>query len=286
MLSAAWAAGSKKKIMDIDSHYELTDEQIASFRSRGFVKLKNVLSPEVLDHFGAEFTKLVHANNTQKRPMSERNTYQQAFIQIGNLWQRSELVKQFVFGKRLPRIAAELLGTRGIRMYHDQALYKEGGGGFTPWHADEYYWPLATEKCCTVWIPLQKTPLEMGPLAFSEGSHTFTYGRNFKISDESEQKIQKALSDAEFPYVQEPFDLGEVSFHYGWTFHRAEGNQTEKAREVMTIIYMDIDMRLKEPENENQVNDREKCCPGVEVGEIIDSPENPVLYEEENLIEN
>ena len=273
-------AGSTKKIVDIDSHYELTDEQIASFRSRGFVKLKDVLSPEVLDHFGAEFTKLVYANNTQKRPMSERNTYQQAFIQIGNLWQRSEVVKRFVFGKRLPRIAAKLLGTRGVRMYHDQALYKEGGGGFTPWHADEYYWPLATEKCCTVWIPLQKTPLEMGPLAFSEGSHTFTYGRNFKISDESEQKIQNALSDAEFPYVQEPFDLGEVSFHYGWTFHRAEGNQTEKAREVMTIIYMDVDMRLKEPENENQVNDREKFCPGVKVGAIIDSPENPVLYEE------
>ena len=273
-------AGSTKKIVDIDSHYELTDEQVTSFRSRGFVKLKDVLSPEVLDHFGAEFTKLVYANNTQKRPMSERNTYQQAFIQIGNLWQRSEVVKQFVFGKRLPRIAAKLLGTRGVRMYHDQALYKEGGGGFTPWHADEYYWPLATEKCCTVWIPLQKTPLEMGPLAFSEGSHTFTYGRNFKISDESEQKIQNALSDAEFPYVQEPFDLGEVSFHYGWTFHRAEGNQTEKAREVMTIIYMDVDMRLKEPENENQVNDREKFCPGVKVGAIIDSPENPVLYEE------
>lgn len=48
------------------------------------------------------------------------------------------------------------------------ALRQEGGGRFTAWHADEYYWPLATEKCCTVWIPLQKTPLEMGPLAFSE----------------------------------------------------------------------------------------------------------------------
>ena len=77
-----------------------------------------------------------------------------------------------------------------------------------------------------------------------------------------------------------------MSFHYGWTFHRAGSNQTEKAREVMTIIYMDVDMRLKKPENENQVNDREKFCHKVEVGEIIDSPENPVLYEEENLIEN
>jgi ectoine hydroxylase-related dioxygenase (phytanoyl-CoA dioxygenase family) len=269
--------------LDIDSEYELKEEQITSFRERGFVKLKEVLSPGVIAHFGAEFTEVVHAHNKQKTPMKDRNTYQQAFIQIGNLWQKSELVKRFVLGKRLPRIAAELLGTRGVRLYHDQALYKEGGGGFTPWHADEYYWPLATEKCCTVWIPLQATPLEMGPLAFAEGSHRFTYGRDLKISDESEAKIQKALSDESYPYVQEPFDLGEVSFHYGWTFHRAEGNQTDRPREVMTVIYMDVDMRLKEPENENQVRDREGCCPGVEVGEIIDSVENPVLYEERRV---
>ena len=263
--------------MDIDTAYALTEEQIESFRERGFVKLKEVLSPEVIAHFGEEFTKVVHASNKQTLPMAERTTYQKAFIQVGNLWKRSELVKTFLFGKRLPRIAAELLGERGVRLYHDQALYKEGGGGFTPWHADEYYWPLATEKCCTVWIPLQATPLEMGPLSFAEGSHRFTFGRDMKISDESEARIQKALADANFPYIQEPFDLGEVSFHYGWTFHRAGGNETDRPREVMTIIYMDIDMRLKEPENENQAQDRRGCCPGIEVGEIIASPENPVL---------
>jgi ectoine hydroxylase-related dioxygenase (phytanoyl-CoA dioxygenase family) len=165
-------------------------------------------------------------------------------------------------------------------MYHDQALYKEAGGGFTPWHADQFYWPLATEKCCTVWIPLQKTPLEMGPMAFAEGSHAFTYGRDLSISDESEQKIQTALSDAQLPYIQEPYDLGEVSFHYGWTFHRADGNQTDQPREVMTIIYMDVDMRLKKPDNENQKRDWDGCCPGAKIGEIINSPINPVLYEQ------
>jgi len=266
--------------MNIDSRYELSDEQIASFRERGFVKLKEVLSPETLAHFGEELTRLVYENNNNTKPMVERNTYQKAFIQIGNLWQKSELARMFVFSKRLARIASELLGTRGVRMYHDQALYKEGSGGFTPWHADQYYWPLATEKCCTVWVPLQETPLEMGPIAFAEGSHRFTFGRDLKISDESEEKIQEAMSVKNFPLIREPFDLGEVSFHYGWTFHRAEGNHTQKPREVMTVIYMDVDMRLKEPENENQVKDREGCCPGVEVGEIIDSPSNPVLYEE------
>lgn len=263
---------------DIDAHYPLTEDQIASFRKRGFIKLKDVLSPEALAYYGQEFTKKVHEYNKNTQPMEERSTYKKAFIQIGNLWKKSDLVKQFVFGQRLPRIASELLGTRGVRMYHDQALYKEAGGGFTPWHADQFYWPLATEKCCTVWIPLQKTPLSMGPMAFAEGSHTFTYGREFSISDESEQKIQAALSEANFPYVQEPYDLGEVSFHYGWTFHRADHNTTDKPREVMTIIYMDQDMRLKEPDNENQENDRKAWCPGTQVGDIIDTPLTPVLY--------
>ena len=217
--------------------------------------------------------------NKNTLPMEERSTYKKAFIQIGNLWKKSGLIEKFVFGKRLPRIAAELMATRGVRMYHDQALYKEAGGGFTPWHADQFYWPLATEKCYTVWIPLQNTPLEMGAMAFAEGSNSFTYGRDLSISDESEQMIQSALSDARFPYIQGPYDLGEVSFHYGWTFHRADGNQTDRPREVMTIIYMDIDMRLKKPDNENQQRDWEGCCPGAQIGEIIDTPNNPVLYE-------
>ena len=45
----------------------------------------------------------------------------------------------------------------------------------------------------------------------------------------------------------------------------------------MTIIYMDADMRLKEPENENQKDDWEKWCPGAEVGEIINTEINPIL---------
>jgi len=46
----------------------------------------------------------------------------------------------------------------------------------------------------------------------------------------------------------------------------------------MTIIYMDKDMRLAEPKNEAQVNDWNGWCPGAKIGEIIDSPLNPVIY--------
>jgi len=49
-----------------------------------------------------------------------------------------------------------------------------------------YYWLFATDRYVTVWIPLQKTPMEMGPLSFAAGSHTFEHGRDLPISDESD----------------------------------------------------------------------------------------------------
>ena len=263
---------------DIDSPYSLTEASIRSFQANGFVKLKDVLSPESITHYGREITRKVVELNTMHLPMAERTTYQKAFLQIMNLWQQGGDCREFVFGRRLARLAAQLMGTHGVRLYHDQALYKEAGGGFTPWHADQFYWPLASEKCCTVWIPLQRTTLDMGPLAFAARSHRFAVGRDLPISDASEAEIEKALTRQNFPYANEPFDLGEVSFHYGWTFHRADGNTTDTPRHVMTIISMDADMVLKSPENPNQEADWHTWCPGARVGYVIDTPLNPVLY--------
>ena len=45
----------------------------------------------------------------------------------------------------------------GVRLYHDQALNKEPGGGYTPWHCDAYYWPVQSDKIVTAWVPLQVT---------------------------------------------------------------------------------------------------------------------------------
>jgi hypothetical protein len=49
-------------------------------------------------------------------------------------------------------------------------------------------------------------------------------------------------------------------------------------RRVMTVIYMDAEMRLQQPANGNQENDARAWCPGVRVGEVIASELNPVLW--------
>lgn len=262
----------------IDAPYELSDAQIAFYQENGFIKLKNVFSPQILTCYGQEFTRKVFELNTQHLPLEQRTTYQRAFLQVFNLWRQSDLIRQFVFGKRLGRIATELMDVEGVRIYHDQALYKESNGGFTPWHADQFYWPLTSAKCVTVWIPLQPTPLEMGPLAFGAKSQLLSEGRDLEIGDHSEKYIQKMLDDAGIVQHESAFDLGEVSFHSGWTFHRAGANTTERCREVMTIIYMDKNMLLKAPENASQQNDWATWCPGATPGEIIDTPLNPVIF--------
>lgn len=264
---------------DLDAAYPVSPAQIASFEAEGFVRLKGVFAPDTLAQYGAEITRMTMALNTQTVPMEERSTYDKAFLQVMNLWEHGGAPREFVFGKKLARIAADLLGARGVRLYHDQSLYKEPGGGITPAHADQFYWPLASDRCVTAWVPLQAVAQEMGPLAFYAGSQRKEIGRDLPISDESERAISTAMEAEGFPVIDAPFALGEVSFHRGWTFHRAGPNRSERPRSVMTVIYMDVDMRLKAPANEQQRVDWERWCPGARVGEIIDTPLNPVLYE-------
>lgn len=265
----------------LDEPYALTPDQIAFYRENRYIKLKQVLPPELLGYYAGLIHDKVRELNTMHLPIAERDTYSKAFLQVMNLWRKSEEIKRLVFSRRLARIAAGLMGVPGVRLYHDQALFKEPGGGFTPWHADQYYWPLSNDHTVTAWIPLQETPLAMGPLEFSARSHLLNKGRGLKISDESEKQIERLLREEGFPHIIEPFELGEVSFHSGWLFHRAGPNTTGRMRQVMTMIYMDKDMRLKAPENDNQQADWEAWCPGAKVGEVVDTPLNPVLYSPE-----
>ena len=258
--------------------YELSLDQIEFFQKNRFIKLKQVFDQETITYFNEAIGKRVALMNKEHTPLEQRSTYGKAFLQLFNLWREDEIVKEFVFSKRLAKIASDLMQVNGVRIYHDQALFKEGGGGITPWHADQYYWPLETDKTVTAWIPLQATPLELGPLEFSAGSHQILEGRDLEISDESENVIQQKLKVTNFEHVIEAFDVGEISVHSGWVFHRAGATTPNEIRKVMTVIYMDKDMILKNPENKNQINDWHTWCPGAKIGEVINTPINPILY--------
>lgn len=264
-------------LQELNDPFTVSSDAIAFYRENGYVKLKKVLSPEVLAYYGDIITDLVIKLNTLTKPMEERTTYERAFLQIMNLWRENEDVRDFVFSRRLAQIAADLMGVEGVRLYHDQALYKEPSGGLTPWHADQFYWPLASPNTTTVWIPLQDTPMHMGPLAFAAKSQHVEIGRDIEISDESERILSDKLQAMNFAMNDTPFDLGEVSYHAGWTFHRAGPNTSDSPRKVMTIIYMDKDQEIMKPRNAYQQADWETWLASYPIGGKPGSELNPIL---------
>lgn len=127
-------------------------------------------------------------------------------------------------------------------------------------------------------VPLQAVPAEMGPLSFAPGSQHFSFGRDMALGDESEAALQVALAEQGFPVVSDPYDLGTVSFHSGWTFHRAAANHTDTPRRVMTMIYVDADIRITEPVNAAQRCDLASWFGGAAPGPVPDGGLNPVIF--------
>lgn len=265
-------------LSDLNDNASIAPEQVAEFRKTGHTLTRNIISGEELAPYRKAIIEAAEKFNTEKRKMEDRDTYGKAFLQIMNLWTRDEIVKRFVLAKRFGKIAAELLGVENVRIYHDQALFKEAGGGPTPWHQDQYYWPLDTTNTITMWMPLVDINVDMGMLTFASGSHLSGFALDKEISDESEQDFDDIVSQKEYPVTRaQEMNAGDATWHYGYTIHKAPGNDSDKTREVMTVIYFADGAKITEPKNKWQENDHKTWLQSQPAGTLADSPMNPLV---------
>ncbi len=262
----------------LDNTLQIDDSVIESFRKNGHALIKNVLQSDEITVYRDVINEAAYKYNTEKREMKDRDTYGKAFLQIMNLWEVDEQVKKFTLAKRFAKIAADLLGVENVRLYHDQALYKEAGGGFTPWHQDQYYWPLDTKNTVTMWMPLMDIIEDMGMLTFASGSQKEGSVKNVAISDESEAELDSYIHKKGYEISRpKTMNAGDASWHYGWTLHSAPGNNSNATREVMTIIYFADGAKVTAPINQDQENDRNRWLGGLEPGLLAASELNPLI---------
>jgi ectoine hydroxylase-related dioxygenase (phytanoyl-CoA dioxygenase family) len=257
--------------------YELTQDQVSDFRANGHVLLPAVVSQEDIDYYRPAINDAVKRLNEEKRKMAERDTYGKAFLQTMNLWRQDKTVRAFSLAGRFGQIAANLLGVAKVRIYHDQALFKEPGGGPTPWHQDQFYWPLDSHDTVTMWMPLVPVSEAMGMLTFASGSHKKGLLFNTEISDESEEIFEEYVRKENFPvHRASHMNAGDATWHYGCTIHNAPGNSSARMREVMTVIYVADHARITAPKNQFQENDRRQWLGNMPVGSLVDSELNPL----------
>ncbi len=134
----------------LDEPFSVTEQQREAFARDGFIICKQLLPPLLLQTLREAIAAHTYARNPRTLPLSERNTYDRAFIQVGGMWQHRGCAKALTFSKRVASTAAGLMATRGALLHHDQALFKEPGGGLTPWHCDQQ---VSTPNACTIRAP-------------------------------------------------------------------------------------------------------------------------------------
>ena len=266
------------ELPDLSSEYPLSDEQIQSFRENGHIYLPQVCSPEEVEAYRKVITETAQENFTETRAIEDRDAYGKAFLQTLNLRLKSEGVKQFVLARRFAGIVSRLLGEDRIRIYHEQALFKEPGGAHSPLHQDQYYWPIATNQAVGLWMPLIDVSLDMGPILFASGSQVEGFAGQHAISDDSQDVFQDKIDEKGYPIWQQAMKAGDATFHLGWTIHGASANNSDKMREAMIVTYYPDGTKVDELSNESRINDAKQFLGGKQPGELADSELNTVVY--------
>ncbi len=264
---------------NLDESYKVLTSEKEEYLEKGYVHLREVCTREEAAAYKEVIRETALAHTRETRPMEERDTYGKAFLQVINLWQMNPDAAKFSLARRFGQIAADLMGVDGVRLYHDQALFKEPNGGPTPWHQDQFYWPLDGVKCVTMWMPLVLIEADMMAMKFVPGSHLDGPITMKEISDDSEKFFNSHIHERRMTIhqVQEMIP-GDATFHDGWCLHGAPGNRTERMREVMTLIFFEDGGRISSPTNEFRKNDMAAFFPGQAAGDTAASPLNPLVF--------
>jgi len=249
-------------------------ELIEQFRRDGFVVVPDLLNSEEIDRFAPLVTEAVDRRQAHdERPLEAKSRYEQSFQQCQNLWEDSPGVLHLTFHPRLGRVAAELLGVDAVRLWHDQALFKEPGGRVTDPHQDQPYWPIAETDTITAWVPLDGSTLDNGCMGYVPGSHRVGLQKfvNIFFGEPDDLLAEPALDGSDPEFVEVP--RGSVAFHHGLTAHLARPNRTDRVRRVHTMIYFADGSTRGLPQPHPSV-DRD----GIEVGQRIDGPVTPIVW--------
>lgn len=262
----------------LSEEFVLSEAQQAAFRKDGHIVLRNVCPWDALNLFRPRMLAVVADGVKNKVRKEGGESYAAMFTQVGNIWQKDALAREFVFARRFAKLAADLMGVRGVRLYHDQALIKEPGGKPTPWHQDQFYWPMDTMNTVTMWMPLIDVSREMGTMSFASGSQKDGLVGNLPISDKGDTMLAAYIREQNYPLASSELKAGDATFHYGTTLHSAHGNSSQQRREVMTVIYYEDGARIIDTDSEYRKVDMAAFYPGRKPGEVAATELNPLLY--------
>ena len=168
-------------------------------------------------------------------------------------WPRISQFQQVIFQSPMAQVAAQLMQSQSVQLFHDHVLVKEPGTSLpTPWHQDSPYYFVEGEQTISFWCPVD--PVSDATLRFVAGSHRWpkpvlpirwASAEDFYASEDTYMPIPDP--DAEgMPVLEWDMQPGDaVAFDFR-TLHGARANTSNQRRRAFSVRLVGDDARYVE----------------------------------------
>jgi imidazolonepropionase-like amidohydrolase/ectoine hydroxylase-related dioxygenase (phytanoyl-CoA dioxygenase family) len=263
----------------LDAPFSIPDGAIESYRRDGYVVLRGVLDPAVVEAARPALLAGLERHWPREGGDQDRlSAYSPTFVQVTNVGLEDPAVRAFTHAQRIGRIAAALMGVSGVRIYCEDWLLKRPGEDATGWHQDACVFPLEMEASITAWIPIQAVPPEMGLVRYAVGSQELGPAGLEQITVDNDRQMEELIARKGWKIaVVPPFALGDVCFHNGLTIHGATANTSSQRRDVLALHMFADGARVREPVNATMRHQLQQFGPGLKAGDPAVSPYWPLI---------
>ena len=232
-------------------HGLISDTDVATFQRDGVVLVKGLFADHV------ETLRAGVARN-----MAEPGPYAAENLQPGEggrffddycNWERIPEFREVIETSPVAEVAADLMGSDRVQLFHDHVLVKEPGTAKpTPWHQDGPYYFVEGRQLVSFWSPLD--PVREASLRCVAGSHLWEkpvlptrWLKEDSFYPNEDDYMPVPDPDAKGMEIRE-FEMAPgdaVAFHYG-TLHGARGNTAQARRRAFSLRLMGDDARYVE----------------------------------------
>jgi phytanoyl-CoA hydroxylase len=260
----------------------LSQNQIAAYRENGFLAIPDFLDADELATWRRVTDEAVALRIGNAQGLSNTGDegfgdafYRKVFTQCLRLADIHAGMRELIYDARIAEMVGTLAGVDGIRVWHDQALFKPPYGNGTAWHLDTPYWSFHSRDALSIWIALDDATLENGCMWYVPGSHKTAAFDNVGIGQNMGDLFNIYPQWKTIAPVPVPLPAGGAAIHNGLCAHGAGANMTNKPRRAMTCAFMPDGCTFNGQKNILPKEMFEKLKPG----DLLNDPhQNPLLW--------
>ncbi len=227
----------------MESHLRWSDEENATFDTRGWVVLRGVVPVERLTALNAAFDRLMAPCAGQS---GDRNG---VLLVPGACREDDALLRHLYDG--VAQVAGRVLRARRVRLLQETLLLKPPErGGTVALHQDYTYTGyLDPPAIVSIGLALTDASVENGCLYVVDGSHKWgLIGEPQAFAQQLRDDLDSELSPSQRRHVEQTTPLevraGDVTMHHCLTFHGSYGNTSRQPRKAVVAHVFDGDCRL------------------------------------------